>query len=197
MRDGIDEAESDPSTWVEARPSGIHGLGLYAVSEIPAETRVIEYVGERITKSESLRRCEAGNPFIFSIDEEHDLDGSIEGNLARFINHSCSPNCEAQDHEGRIWIVALRDIGVGVELTYNYNFDLEDYPDNPCRCGAPDCLGYMVAEELFPVVRERLRNASLAVAAGDGEDPAGGGCAQSAGCELSSVMSGGPASQSV
>jgi hypothetical protein len=119
-------------------------------------------VGERITKSESLLRCESGNPFIFSIDEEHDLDGSVAENLARFINHSCAPNCDAEDHEGRIWVVARRDIAVGEELTYNYNFDLEDYPDNPCHCGAPACLGYMVAEELFGVVRERLRVAALA-----------------------------------
>jgi len=164
MQDGIDEAERNSTPWVEARPSGIHGMGLYALRPIPADTKVIEYLGERITKSESLLRCEAGNPFIFSIDEEHDLDGSIEGNLARFINHSCAPNCDAEDHEGRIWVVPRRDIAEGEELTYNYNFDLEDYPDNPCHCGAPACLGYMVAEELFGVVRERLRVAAKAKA---------------------------------
>ena len=162
MQDEGDEVEGISPDWVEARTSGIHGMGLYAMKPIPAETLVIEYLGERITKSESLRRCEEGNPFIFSLDEEFDLDGSIEANLARFINHSCTPNCEAEDHEGRIWIVARREIAVGEELTYNYNYDLEDYPDNPCQCGAPDCLGFMVAEDLFPVVRERLRTAALA-----------------------------------
>jgi hypothetical protein len=178
MRDGIDETETEPAAWVEARPSGIHGLGLYAVRSIPAETLVIEYVGERITKRESLRRCESGNPFIFSIDKEYDLDGSVEGNLARFINHSCAPNCEAQDHDGRIWIVALRQIETGEELTYNYNYDLEDYPDNPCRCGAPDCLGYMVAGELFEVVRQRLRISALAEAeVGAGGSLSAGGLA--------------------
>jgi uncharacterized protein len=162
MRDEVDVIRSEPMDWVEARSSGIHGMGLYAIKPIPSGTRVIEYLGERIAKSESLRRCEEGNPFIFSLDEEFDLDGSIEANLARFINHSCAPNCETEDHDGRIWVVALRDIEAGEEMTYNYNYDLEDYPDNPCRCGAPNCLGFMVAEELFPVVRERLKNARLA-----------------------------------
>jgi uncharacterized protein len=177
MQDGNDESkngsEQGQPGWVEARASGIHGMGLYAARPIPAETMVIEYVGERISKSESLLRCEAGNPFVFTIDAEHDLDGSTEANPARFINHSCAPNCEAEDHDGRIWIVTRRDIAVGEELTYNYNYDLEDYPDNPCQCGAPGCLGYMVAEELFPVVRERLRMAVLTAGEASGSRAAG------------------------
>ncbi len=159
MSDETGKAGCDYCRLVEARPSRIHGMGLYAAEPITAGTQVIEYVGERISKAESLRRCEEGNPFIFCLDEQFDLDGGIENNLARFINHSCSPNCEAEDDAGRVWIVARRDIGVGEEVTYNYNYDLEDYPDNPCCCGAADCLGFMVAEELFPVVRERLHGA--------------------------------------
>lgn len=141
--------------WIIFKDSGIHGRGGFARSDIPAETPVIEYIGERITKEESLRRCEADNPFIFSLDDNSDLDGGVDWNPARFLNHSCSPNCEAQTEEGddHIWIVALRDIKAGEELTFNYNYDLEDYKSHPCRCGAANCVGYMVAEEFFDHVR--------------------------------------------
>ena len=80
---------------VEMRTSHIHGHGVFARQLIPSGERVIEYVGERISKAESLKRCEAMNFFIFALDEESDLDGSVETNLARYINHSCAPNCEA------------------------------------------------------------------------------------------------------
>lgn len=141
--------------WLEFRDSGIHGTGGFARREIPCGTRVIEYIGERIDKSESLRRCEANNEYIFSVSAEHDLDGNVDWNPARFINHSCSPNCEAQLEEGRIWIVALRDIAATEEVTFNYGFDLADYKEYPCACGASDCVGFMVAEEFFEHVRRQ------------------------------------------
>ena len=118
--------------------SVIHGTGGYARRDIVSGTRVIEYVGEKITKAESLRRCEQNNQYIFSLDDEFDLDGNVPWNPARFFNHSCAPNCEAELDEGHVWIVALRDIKTGEELTYNYNYDLEDYHDHPCHCGAPE-----------------------------------------------------------
>ena len=95
------------------KESAIHGVGAFARTAIPKGTRIIEYVGERITKSESLRRCEEDNQFIFAIDEEHDLDGSVGWNPARFLNHSCAPNCDAECEEGGIWIIACRNIGAG------------------------------------------------------------------------------------
>ena len=135
--------------------SPIHGTGGFARVDIPAGTRVIEYVGEIISKQESLERCERSNEYIFAIDEERDLDGNVEWNPARFLNHSCEPNCEAQFVEGRIWVVAIRDVGAGEELTFNYSYDLEDYREHPCRCGAKTCVGYIVAEEFFEDVRRR------------------------------------------
>ncbi len=137
---------------VSFRPSRIHGTGAFAAATIPAGTRVLEYVGEIIDKQESLRRCQENNEYIFSLDE-HDVDGNVSWNPARLINHSCAPNCEAVLDEGRIWIVAGRDITVGEELTFNYGFDLEDYRKYPCACGAPNCVGYIVAEEFFDHVR--------------------------------------------
>jgi|SRR5579872_6562386 len=139
--------------WIEFRESPIHGAGGFAVKDIPAETRIIGYVGRKIDKQESLRQCELENPYIFCLDEEHDLDGNVEWNLARLLNHSCSPNAEAREMEGEIWIVALRDIKAGEEITFNYNYDLEDYKEHPCRCGASMCVGYILAEEFFPALK--------------------------------------------
>ena len=140
---------------IEFRTSTIHGTGGYARVDIATDTDLIEYVGKKIDKQEALRQCEAENPCVFYLDEEHDLDGNVEWNPARFLNHSCSPNAEAQDADGRIWIVALREIKAGEEVTFNYNYDLVDYREHPCRCGATNCVGYIVAEEFFPSVRPR------------------------------------------
>lgn len=140
---------------VAIRPSPIHGLGGFARINIPTGTRVLEYIGEKISKQESLRRCQANNEFIFSLDERFDLDGNIAENPARFLNHSCTPNCDADLEDDRIWIVAKRDIRAGEELTFNYRFDLIDYRDQPCRCGSSDCVGFIVAEEFFEHVRKQ------------------------------------------
>lgn len=137
------------------RPSRIHGTGAFAAHAIAEGVRVLEYVGEIIDKQESLKRCEANNEYIFNLDDEHDVDGNVSWNPARLINHSCDPNCEAVFEEGRIWIVAARDITAGEELTFNYGFDLEDYRKYSCACGAPNCVGYIVAEEFFEHVRKQ------------------------------------------
>lgn len=132
-------------------------MGGYARKFIPRETYVIEYVGEKIRKEESERRCDADNRYIFTYDDEFDLDGSVDWNLARWINHSCEANCETIDDEGEIWIAAVRDIQPGEELTFNYCYDLDDYKAHPCRCGSNRCVGYIVAEEYHDAVRRQLR----------------------------------------
>ena len=139
--------------FLEVRQSAIHGTGGYARKDIPSGIRIIEYVGERIDKIESAKRCEAENAYIFTIDDDCDLDGNVARNPAKFINHSCAPNCEAEWDEGRIFINALRDLKQGEELTFNYGFDLEDYLDNVCQCRTPACVGFMVAAEHFEHVR--------------------------------------------
>lgn len=137
--------------------SPIAGKGAFAMQPIAKDETIVEYVGERISKEESNRRCEEGNPYVFQLDDEWDLDGNVPDNPARFFNHSCEPNCEAVDDEGRIFLVALRDIRPGEELTFNYGYSLADYQDNPCGCGARGCIGYMVAAEFFDEVRRRER----------------------------------------
>ncbi len=141
--------------WLLFRRSTIHGLGGFAGKDIPKGTRVIEYVGERISKQESLRRCEANNEYIFTLTDDEDIDGNVEWNPARFINHCCTPNCDAENEGEHIWIVANRDIRAGEEVTFNYGFDLEDYKNYPCRCGSPQCVGYIVAEDFFDHVRRQ------------------------------------------
>ena len=138
---------------IEIGSSPIHGTGGYALADIPTDAQIIEYVGAKIDKKESQRQCELENPCIFFLDEQYDLDGNVDWNPARFLNHSCSPNAEAHEIDGRIWIVALRDIKAGEEITFNYNYDLEDYREHPCRCGALNCVGYIVAEEFFGAVQ--------------------------------------------
>jgi uncharacterized protein len=139
------------------KSSPIHGMGGFARVDIPAGARVIEYVGEKITKQESLARCEQNNEYIFALDDEQDLDGQVSWNPARFLNHSCEPNCEARLEGGCIWVIAIREIRAGEELTFNYGYDLADYAEHPCGCGAPGCVGYIVAEEFFEHVRRQKR----------------------------------------
>ncbi len=159
MSDTVSTAEN---LLVEIRTSSIHGTGAFARKAISAGERVIEYVGEKISKEEASQRCEADNRFIFYLDEQHDIDGCVAWNPARFLNHSCAPNCEAVNEEDSIWIVAVRDIQVGDELTFNYGYDLDAYRDYPCRCGAADCIGFIVAEEFFPTVRRQLALSEVA-----------------------------------
>ena len=141
------------NTLIEFRNSSIHGTGGFALVDIPADTRLVEYLGRRVDKQESQRQCELENPYIFCINDEFDLDGNVDWNPARLLNHSCSPNAEAQAEGECIWIVAVRDIRAGEEITFNYNYDLQDYKEHPCVCGAPNCVGYIVAEEFFEDVR--------------------------------------------
>ena len=146
--------------------SGVHGYGLFARDFIPQGEKIIEYVGERITKAEAERRevqrlvQRAGGGdgcvYVFEVNQRHDLDGEVPWNLARRINHSCAPNCETQQQRGRIWIVALRDIAPGEELTYDYCFDYADWRKHPCRCGATECVGYIVSKAQRWRVRKLL-----------------------------------------
>ena len=140
------------------RQSKIHGRGVYARVPIAAGTRIVEYRGERITMAEAERRYpddpEASyHTFLFAVDDEVVIDAAFHGNIARWINHSCDPNCEAVDEDGRIYIESVRDIAPGEELAYDYHFilDVRHSPAMkrryPCICGAPNCRGTMLAKK--------------------------------------------------
>ena len=134
--------------------SGLHGYGMFATDFIPQGTLVIEYLGQRVTKArgwkieeERLARMAAGGDgsvYTFDISKRQDLDGDFPWNHARRINHSCDGNCEAQDIKGHIWIVAKRDIAPDEELTFDYGFPFSEWRHHPCRCGAKECVGYIV-----------------------------------------------------
>ena len=155
-------SDSTATGFYEVKPSGIHGTGVYARIPIPEETRILEYVGERLSKEESWRRRQENNFFIFTVTEDIDIDGAVDWNPARFINHSCAPNCEAREEDEQIWIYALRDLAAGEELTFNYGYDLQDHEDHPCRCGAAACVGFMVSEEHFDDVRRKGSDRTVA-----------------------------------
>ncbi len=164
-----DDGEPFPvvSEYVEVRDSGIHGKGVFAIKDIPKGTKVIEYVGEKITKKESEKRCqeqikrseensEEGAVYVFELDGKYDLDGNFEWNPARLVNHSCSPNCETEEGAEFIWIIAIRDIKAGEEISYNYGYDFECYEDHLCKCGSENCIGYIVDEDHWDKVRKKL-----------------------------------------
>jgi SET domain-containing protein len=140
----------------EVRPSKIAGLGAFAVRPLRKGTRIIEYLGERISPDEADRRYEDDSSrealvLLFSVDARTVIDAGIDGNEARFINHSCEPNCKAVTRSGRVHIWSLRDLQKGEELTYDYNLTREGLQDAAaeerykCRCGAPTCRGTMLA----------------------------------------------------
>jgi SET domain-containing protein len=140
----------------EVKKSPVHGNGVFARRHISAGERIVEYRGERITWDEAIDRADRrGGPinhtFYFSLHDGRVIDGGSHGNQARFINHACTPNCEAYEEDGRVYIHALRDIEAGEELNYNYAL-IYDERHTPalkrlfeCRCGTPDCTGTMLA----------------------------------------------------
>ena len=127
---------------IEKRRSKIHGWGVYATRAIPKNTRIIDYAGEKISSQESLRReyryIKRGRLWCFKLTNRTVIDAAVGGNDARFINHSCRPNCYVHIAGGVIWIRASRTIGRGEELTYNYHTDGEGMIE--CRC-RPGCQG--------------------------------------------------------
>jgi SET domain-containing protein len=142
----------------EVRDSPIQGLGAFAVQPIEAGTRLIEYTGERLTPAEADARYpddaeERHHTYLFAIDDDVVIDAAVDGNEARFINHSCDPNCDAVIDEGRIWIDAIRDIAPGEELAYDYAYILKERHTPsakrryPCSCGAEDCRGTILARK--------------------------------------------------
>jgi len=153
------------SKYVSLKESSIHHKGVFARRDIPKDTEVIEYRGRKVSSEEGTKIAEEhlkrgkedenhGNVYIFILNDKYDLDGNFEGNTAKYINHSCAPNCYYQIRDERVFIHALRDIKTGEELTFNYEYDLEGFEEHPCRCGSPRCVGYIAAEEDWPRLRE-------------------------------------------
>src|SRR4029434_211105 len=103
---------------------------LFAVEPLKKGTRIIQYIGEKISSRERARRLAAGNSYIFHLTYRYAIDGQTLENTARYINHSCAPNCEVEKTSDTIWIVAVRAIAAGEELSYNYGYCARQYQGN-------------------------------------------------------------------
>ena len=141
---------------IAVRKSGVHGRGVFSAIKFKKDEVVMEYVGEVITWKEALRRHphnpkDPDHTFYFHIDDKHVIDGKFGGNAARWINHACTPNCEADEIDGRIFIRALRTIQPDTELFYDYGLIIDEpYTKKlekqfECRCGTKNCRGTMLA----------------------------------------------------
>jgi SET domain-containing protein len=142
---------------VIVRRSAIQGQGVFATRDIAKGKRIIEYTGERISHEEAGSRyddeaVERHHTFLFAVDDDLCIDGSHEGNEARFINHSCAPNAYALIDRRRVFIVAKKNIKDGDEILYDYwyttdeTYTLDDLKRlYPCRCGSPKCRGTLAA----------------------------------------------------
>jgi hypothetical protein len=141
---------------IQVRRSGVHGKGVFALTSLQRGESIIEYTGEVITWAEALRRHphdpkDPDHTFYFHIDDQHVIDAKFGGNAARWINHACTPNCEADENDGRVFIKALRAIKPGEELFYDYGLTIDErYTPKlkkkfECRCGTRQCRGTLLA----------------------------------------------------
>ncbi|MDQ8186234.1 SET domain-containing protein-lysine N-methyltransferase [Pelagicoccus sp. SDUM812002] len=169
---GLDKDGNPPDfPYVRTSSSAIHNHGLFAAQNIPEDDYVIQYLGELVKKKTATARAndqhdlslveDVGAVYIFELDDKTDIDGNFDWNIARLANHSCSPNCEAQNVDGEIWLVSLRDIKEGEEITFDYGYALEHWKDHPCLCGSDNCVGHIVRKEdwgKLKKLKKRLKN---------------------------------------
>ena len=126
-----------------------NGRGLYATKNIKAGTKIIEYVGNIITKKQTKDSDKFDNSkpiYLFNLNKRYDLDGLVSWNPARLINHSCSNNADYEGTGLKIWVIANQEIKKGEEITcdYGFAFDKSDYKSFPCDCKSINCCGYIV-----------------------------------------------------
>lgn len=152
------------------KKSKIHGTGIVASEDIKKGIQVIQYIGEKISKKEGDKRSEErirkylkqkneGSVYVFELNKNYDIDGSPLYNIARFINHSCDPNCEVEIINNEIWIVSIKKIKKGTELNYDYGypFDKDDFADHNCKCESKNCVGYIISQDDWPKYKKYLK----------------------------------------
>ena len=156
------------ATLIKVRRSKVHGQGVFALQRIRKGTRIIEYVGDRISHARANRRYDDhdendNHTFLFAVDRNVVIDATVGGNDSRFINHSCDPNCESNIENRRVFVDAIKTIDQGAELSYDYQIGRErDDPPNvdaiyACRCGAKDCRGTMLWPAKRAVPRKKKK----------------------------------------
>jgi uncharacterized protein len=175
----VNEAAAPP---IQVRDSSVHGRGVFATRRIEKGERIMEYLGERVSHEEADRRYESkeendSHTFLFIVDSKTVIDAGVDGNDARFFNHSCDPNCESVVEKRRVYIEAIRAIEPGEEMTYDYQiYKEEGDPENidevfACRCGFANCRGTM----LWPPEPKKKRSRARQKAAPAKRSAAGGG----------------------
>ena len=155
----------------KVKKSKIHNSGVFATEDILKDTKIIEYKGKKVTKAQGdkisekrlnkfLHSKKEGSVYIFELNKKYDIDGSPKYNKARYINHSCSPNCEVEIKKGKIWIVSIKKIKKLEELSYDYgySFDKEDYKDHVCKCGSKKCVGYIISQDELHKFKKYKKN---------------------------------------
>jgi SET domain-containing protein len=151
------------------RRSPVHGRGVFAARDLAQGETVIEYTGEIISWQEAQDRHphdpeQPNHTFYFHVDDDHVIDGGVGGNASRWINHACDPNCETDQRGLRMFIVAIRPIARGEEITYDYGLMLQERhtarvkAEYPCWCGSPQCRGTLLAPKR-PPARKRTAGA--------------------------------------
>jgi uncharacterized protein len=171
----IQEQEINETENIVVKESGIHNKGVFAKQNIKKGSHIIEYVGEIISKEESNRRLELsveehpgisglGAVYIFDLNEEHDIDGDVPYNPAKYINHACHPNAEVKIINNHIYIKAIKNITKGEEITFNYGYGmedsdtLEDLEGFECYCNSDKCVGFMLGEDYWSKLKELLKD---------------------------------------
>ena len=146
------------------KKSYVHGSGLFAVQNIKKGSKIIEYIGDKVTKKEGDKRADKqikqykknNNNGMVYVFELYDIDGSVAYNHAKLINHSCNPNCEVEIINNEIWISAIKNIKKYTELSYNYGYSYDtDYVDHVCKCGSSKCVGYILDEDHWPKLKNK------------------------------------------
>ena len=139
------------------KKSNIHGTGVFTTEPVREGQKIIEYTGEKIPGTEGDRRSEIDEKltYIFILNDKYDIDGSVNGNEARLVNHSCDPNAYTDIFDDRIWIIADRNIKAGEEITYDYSFDADAL--EACHCGEKNCRGYINDAE-SKITKELLKH---------------------------------------
>lgn len=149
-----------------ARRSPIHGTGVFALRAIAKGERIVEYKGRLITEAAADRRypddeSKPAHTFLFLLENGMVIDANRDGNSARWLNHSCAPNCETEEDEGRVFIHAIRAIRPGEELVYDYNLVLDEPLTKAlrnryrCLCGARNCRGTLFGERRYRPKRKK------------------------------------------
>jgi uncharacterized protein len=156
------------SEYIEIRSSKIHSNGIFASKDIPKGTKIIEYMGIKITKAQTDKLADIhigqakkdkskGLVYIFELNKKEDIDGNVSYNTARLINHSCSPNCETTGDDQHIWITSIKNIKKGEELSYDYGYNADNFKDHPCLCKSPNCMKYIIDRKLYSKFKRKLK----------------------------------------